>query len=107
VAKLKKIGLLSSAKLLAGIMLVLGLIAGIVYSFGGFFYDLFTTGLNLGTALAFFALIGMPITFAVPGFIAGAILAFIYNLIAGRVGGIELDFEQIDNPTANNDKETE
>jgi len=31
---------------------------------------------------------------------------FLYNLISVRVGGIELDFEQIDNSTANNKGKT-
>jgi len=48
----------------------------------------------------------MPITFAIPGFIVGAIGAFIYNLVAGWIGGIEMDFEQIDNSTVNNNGET-
>ena len=65
-----------------------------IYSFGGFIYEVLTNALNSGTALAYLALIGMPITFAIPGFIVGAILAFIYNLVAGRVGGMEMDFDQ-------------
>jgi len=94
-ATLKKIGVLSSSKLLAFLMAVVGLIAGIIYSFGGAIYDVLTTGsVNLGTALAFLALIGMPIIFAIPGFIVGAIGAFLYNLVAGWVGGIEMDFDQ-------------
>jgi len=93
-AKLKRIGLLSMAKLHAVIMAVAGLIAGILYSFGGLIYDLFTIGLNGGTALAFFALIGMPVLFAAFGFIAGAVGAILYNFAARWFGGIEIDFEQ-------------
>ncbi len=94
-AKLRKIGVLCLAKLQATMMAITGLIAGIVYSFGGAIYDLFTTGtVNLGTALAFLALIGMPVIFAITGFVAGAILAPLYNLAAPRFGGIEMDFEQ-------------
>jgi len=94
-ATLKKIGVLSSSKLLAVLMAIVGLIAGILYSFGGAIYDVFTTGsVNLGTALAFLALIGMPLIFAIPGFIVGAFGAFLYNLVAGWVGGIEMNFDQ-------------
>ena len=82
------------AKLHAVIMAVAGLIAGILYSFGGLIYDLFTIGLNGGTALAFFALIGMPVLFAAFGFIAGAVGAILYNFAARWFGGIEIDFEQ-------------
>ena len=76
-------------------MSFVGLIAGILYSFGGVIYDLLTTGtVNWGTALAFLALIGMPILFATFGFMVGLIEAFLYNLFARRIGGIELEIEQ-------------
>ena len=91
--ELEKTGVLFLAKLQAAIMAFVGLIAGILYSFGGAIYDVLTTGsVNSGTALAFLALIGMPILFAAFGFILGSIEAFIYNIVAGWFGGIEMDF---------------
>ena len=93
-AKLKRLGVLFSAKLQAIVMGIVGLIAGILYAFGGFFYELFTGTLNSGTALAFFALIGMPLLFSLFGFIAGAVGAVLYNLVVRWFGGIEMDFEQ-------------
>lgn len=105
-AKIRKIGVLSFAKLQAVIMAIVGLIAGILYSFGGLIIDMFvsigwvssasaeTPGLSFGTVLAFGALIGMPIIFATFGFIVGIIEAFLYNLYARWFGGIEIDFEQ-------------
>jgi len=89
-SKLKKIKVFSFAKLQAVLMSLIGLIAGILYSFGGTIYDIFTIGLNLGTALAFLALIGMPITFAVFGFIVGLVEAFLFNLFAKWFWGIEI-----------------
>ena len=95
------IGVLSLAKLLAVLMAFVGLATGILYSFGGAIYDVLvskgwitsasTPGVGKGTALAFLALIGMPILFATFGFIAGVIGAFLYNLAARWVGGIEID----------------
>lgn len=93
-AKLKKIGVLFSAKLLAIYGAGVGLIAGILYSFGGFINEALTGTLNSGTALAFLALIGMPIIFAFFGLIAGAIGAILYNLTSKWFGGIEMDIEQ-------------
>jgi hypothetical protein len=92
-AQLKRLGVLFSAKLHAIVMAFVGLIAGILYAFGGAIYELLTGTLNSGTALAFLALIGMPISFAVVGFVAGAIGAFLYNLVARWTGGIEMDFD--------------
>lgn len=90
--KVKKIKVLSYAKLQTIIMAYAGLATGILYSFGGFAIDSFvsagwlspasasTPGLSYGTILAFGALIGMPIYFATIGFIMGIIGATMYNL---------------------------
>ena len=51
-------------------------------------------GVSWGTALAFLALIEMPIIFGAVGFTAGAIVGFLYNLVARCVGGIEMHFER-------------
>lgn len=105
-SKLKKIKVLSLAKLQAVIMTIAGLISGILYSFGGLLIDVLvsigwvspesasTPGLSFGTVLAFGALIAMPIIFAICGFLAGAIGAFLYNIFGRWFGGIEIDFEQ-------------
>ena len=100
-AKVKKIGVLSFAKLHAVIMAIVGLLAGVLYSFGGLIIDVLvsigwitsseTPGLSFGTVLAFGALIGMPIIFAAFGFIVGLIEAFLYNLFSRWFGGIEID----------------
>lgn len=92
-AKLKRVGVLFLAKLLAVVMAWVGLLAGIVYSFGGFIYELFTASLNFGTVLAFMALIGMPVIFSACGFAAGVIAAVIYNTTARWIRGIELDID--------------
>jgi hypothetical protein len=93
-AELRRLGILFSAKLQAIVMAIAGLIAGILYAFGGFIYELFTGTLNSGTVLAFGALIGMPVIFAAFGFVAGALGAFLYNVFARWFGGIAMDFEQ-------------
>lgn len=90
-AKLQRIGVLFTAKLAALSMGVLGLVAGVFYSFGGFFLELFTDSLNSGTALAFLALLGMPALFAASGFVAGGAVAVIYN-VAARLG-IQIESE--------------
>ncbi len=78
--KLNRIGVLFSAKLMAIYGAGIGIIAGMLYAFGGFIYEASTGALNSGTALAFFALIGMPIIFAFFGFLAGAFGVVFYNL---------------------------
>jgi hypothetical protein len=80
------------------------LILGILYSFGGLLIDALVTigwitsketpGLSYGTILAFGALIGIPIIFAVFGLFIGLIGAILYNLFAKWFGGIEIDLKK-------------
>lgn len=103
--KLKKIGILSLAKFQATLAGLMGVICGIMYSFGGLLIDTLVTfdllsatqmgtpGLSYGTFLAFGALIAMPaIGFGI-GFVVGIIEAILYNLFARRFGGVKIDFE--------------
>jgi len=102
--KLRKIGVLSSARVHAVLMAILGLIAGTLYSFGGAIIDVLvsagwvtsseTPGLSYGTVLAFGALIGMPVLFSLGGLAYGAVVAVLYNVVSGTLGGIELELEQ-------------
>jgi len=103
--KLKKIGVFSFAKFQAFLGALIGLICGILYSFGGLIIDVLvsmellssvdmsTPGLSYGTVLAFGALIGMPILFASAGFLLGLVEAVLYNLFARWFGGIRIGFE--------------
>ena len=105
-AKVRRLGVFSFATFQALIMAIVGLIAGILYSFGGLVIDglvsigwvaaesVSTPGLSWGTVLAFGALIGMPVIFSACGFLAGLVEAVLFNQIAGRFGGIEIGFEQ-------------
>lgn len=56
-------------------MAYVGLACGVLYSVGGLAYDALTTVLNLGTAMASGALVGMPAVFGGLGFLAGALVA--------------------------------
>ena len=88
---IQKISVLSMAKLHGIVLGFVGCILGILYSFGGAIYDFFTIGLNPGTAMAFGALIAMPIIFGIAGYIAGAVIAVLFNVLAYFIGGIDLN----------------
>ena len=100
-ARIKRIRLFPFAKFQAVLVAQVGVIAGILYSFGGLIIDLLvsigwvssaeTPGLSIGTVLAFGALIGMLIIFGAFGFIAGLLESMPYNLFSGLVGGVEID----------------
>ncbi len=64
-----------------------GLGCGVLYSFGGLVVDLLTIGLNWGTAMAFGALVGMPVLFAAAGFLGGALVAVVVGIVRSTVDG--------------------
>lgn len=76
--------ILPIAKKLAKVGAYVGLVCGVIYSVGGFFVDLFGRGLNWGTAMAFGAIIGMPLIFGGFGFLLGVLIA----LVAKGVGKV-------------------
>ncbi len=103
--KLKRIRIFPFAKFQALLFLLIGILCGIIYSFGGLVIDILVTygvlsaedvsspGLSFGTVLAFGALVGMPLLFAAAGFLTGVIEAILFNLLARYFGGIKTDFE--------------
>lgn len=62
---------------LAKWMSVAGLLLGLFYAAGGLIIDLFTIGLNLGTVLAFGAIIALPVLFGA----VGVIVDFVIKLV--------------------------
>ncbi|MCJ7467235.1 MAG: DUF3566 domain-containing protein [Maribacter sp.] len=104
--KVKKIGVFSFAKFQGYLAGLIGLICGMLYSFGGLVIDILvsagltsaiemeTPGLSFGTVLAFGVLIGMPLIFAVAGFLLGLVEAVLYNLVARWFGGLKIDFDR-------------
>lgn len=89
--KLNKIGILSVAKVNAVVGAILGLIWGIFAAIGTTFAVL--EGLGFMAGLGLWSIIVFPIIYALIGFIGGAIGAFLYNLVAGWIGGIEIELK--------------
>jgi hypothetical protein len=102
--RIRKIGVLSVAKLYAVMALVLSLLISIPY---GLFIMVFGAA-ALGTGeygsmlagggaivIGILVMIGLPILYAIFGFIGGAIGALLYNLFAGIIGGIEIEVENV------------
>ena len=85
-------------------MTFIGVLFGILYSFGGLLADasvslgilsaemMATSGLSYGTILAFGALIGMPVIFAIAGFLLGIFEAILYNIFTHWFGSLKIDF---------------
>lgn len=102
--QIKKLGVLSVAKIEAAILLVMSLLISIPYGLFIIGFSLMGAsmggrgGLALGgggIVAGLLVMVGVPIFYAVIGFVAGAISALLYNLFAGMVGGIEIEVESV------------
>lgn len=103
--RIRKLGILSVAKIYAVMMLVMSLLISIPYGLIIIVYSLFGAGLVGGDAalaiggggvvIGILVMIGLPILYGIIGFIGGAISALVYNLFAGIVGGIEIEVESV------------
>ena len=102
--RINKLGVLSVAKMYALVMLAVSLIFCIPFGLVMMVSSASMIGsreagvgaLGGGGFIAgLLFMIGVPIFYAVIGFIFGAIGAFIYNIFAGIVGGVEIEVENI------------
>jgi hypothetical protein len=82
-ATVRRVGVMSVGKI--GLV-TYGLIAGVVGVLAAL-VTLFTTGPLAALGL----LIGIPIGYGVIGFLGGIFTAWLYNLVAGWVGGIKIE----------------
>jgi hypothetical protein len=99
--KIKKVGVLSLAKVQGLLGAIMGLIVGILF---GLMFGLMgltagsgeeaAFGLLFGAGFGILGLIMFPIIYGVLGFISGLILASLYNIVASWVGGLEIELEE-------------
>ncbi len=91
---IKRVGVLSAAKLYAAISFAMGLIVGVFFALAS------VIGMSMGAQdeSPFFgmmfgvgAVVFLPIFYGLMGFVFGAIGAALYNLFAGMVGGLEVE----------------
>ncbi|MBB3204599.1 hypothetical protein FHS27_000363 [Rhodopirellula rubra] len=94
--RLKRLDPLSCGKMLGALYVFIGLLMSVfmiaitVLGVAGAGGNNIAAGLAGGVIGAVF----MPIFYGVIGFIGGLIMAFLYNLCASVIGGIEMQFEE-------------
>lgn len=98
--KLKRIDVLSFATVSGLLYAALGLIFGALISlvaFMGFAIGGSSGGSQgiIGLVMGLGGIIFMPLFYGALGFIFGALAAWLYNIIARRTGGIELEFDNM------------
>jgi hypothetical protein len=93
---IRRVGPLSFAKLSGVLYAMIGLLVGGVFSMvamaGGFASD-DTAGRGIAAVMGVGAIIFFPILYGLMGFVATLVGAWLYNLVAGIVGGVELDVQ--------------
>ena len=100
---IKRVGPLSCAKIAGLLYAILGLIFGGMFSLlalaGGVARGLSSNGAGGGGASGVAAVFGIaaivvfPILYACIGFVMTLVMAALYNLVAGMVGGVEIDVQ--------------
>ena len=90
---IKKFGVVSVAKFFAVFGLIWGFFMGVALAFGlGRMGSAFGTHIP-GFGFGIIGLIIMIVLGGIFGFIGGAIVAFVYNVVLGAIGGVEMDLE--------------
>ena len=90
---IKSVNVLKLGIFQGAMMAAFGLIAGLFMFMFSSMVGSMGNHSGLGLLGGIGALIFLPIMYGIFGFIAGVISAFLYNLIAGVVGGIEIETE--------------
>jgi len=92
----KRVGIVSVAKIYGAISLAFGLFFGICLALASMVGVGLSGGehpASLGAMLGAGAVVALPIFYGVMGFIGGAIGAALYNIFAGMVGGVRIEVE--------------
>ena len=100
---LRRIGVLSFAKLYGAMFAFMGLFIGLIYGIVTIVAGMVASqqpGQANSSGVAALSIVGglllmviIPILYGILGFVAGAISAYFFNVIAGRVGGLEMELE--------------
>jgi hypothetical protein len=101
IKEIKKINIISVAKIYGLSMAFVGLIIGIFVGFAMFFFGTFVGTDNnyssyFGLGLGIIGLLAMPVLFGLLGIIFGGLASFFYNILASWLGGIKIELEDVE-----------
>lgn len=95
---LRSVGVLSVGKVMGTLYALVGLIMGAILALmamagGAIQAENGAEAMVPGATLGIAAIIVMPILYGIGGFIGGIVTGALYNLVAGLVGGVEMNFD--------------
>lgn len=92
IQRIRRLGVGQMAKVLGTLHFLLGIVAALIFWIGSSMIPATANGYEtalFGTGF----ILAMPFLYAVTGVVFGALIAWLYNLVAGWTGGIELELE--------------
>ncbi|HEU4828426.1 MAG TPA: hypothetical protein VFT04_04450 [Gemmatimonadales bacterium] len=91
IQRIRRLGIGQMAKVMGVLYFMIGILfAAIMGLFGSMFPS---TGEENVAIFGGVMLIALPIIYGVFGFLAGALMAWLYNIVAGFTGGLELEMD--------------
>jgi hypothetical protein len=101
--RIGRVNVMSIAKIYAAVLGTFGLVIGLIVAFVSLVGGMAGAGSDDGAGvmalmggLGLFSVILFPLFYALVGLVVGAFFAFLYNLYAGRLGGVELRLDHLD-----------
>jgi hypothetical protein len=95
---IRRLGVLSVAKLQGTLYALLGLLVGAVFALFSLFGAALGSSMGsdhqgsiFGAALGVGAIVIFPVFYGLLGFVVGLVVAALYNLVAGLTGGVEIE----------------
>jgi len=101
--QIRSVDVLSLAKVYGILMAAMGVLVGLIYGVVLLVMGAVMTGggeqEGMGlVVIGAIAVCGAPVAYGVLGFVSGLITGLVYNVIAGKFGGIELELESVQAP---------
>jgi hypothetical protein len=94
--RLRAVGVLSSARILAVVQAAIGILVGFLFLlFAAVGAAIVPGQQRLGMIGIVVIAVLMPVFYGVLGFVMGAVWAFVYSVVAQSIGGLELEFETL------------
>lgn len=90
---LTKIDVMSTAKIYALMMTVFGLLLGAIVAIMNYFLSSTVVEPQSAYKMGWSAIIIFPIMYGLMGFLTGALMAWLYNKLAVKIGGIKLEIK--------------
>ncbi len=92
--RIRTLGVAQMAKVLGALYFLLGVVFALIFGVVGSMVPSAETGADVAMFGTGF-IIAMPFLYAILGFVFGALIAWLYNVVAGFTGGIEIELDSV------------